>query len=179
MEGDTRYRLASEIRAKRNEARGILRGLGSGEYGPAIPDVLFDYSIFQRVLDGEFDPYLGEGDIKADCQQYINMAESVREEMGRYTSQKNMLRKIGRGEQRAALAHGKRDTGEILKEMLGKLRQEDTARFIECDEGTMKTFTALAQVKARTLRDLLYAVYPEEQRRSRRAPFVPPDLNQA
>jgi hypothetical protein len=145
--------LVSELQAEIEKTKSIMDQLENKQYEASIPSILFDYFIFLKIMGGDFDERL-----KERCMTYISVAEGLRQEVDKTTSLKTLPKKTSTSARhRLAIALGK----STLKEILARLKEEDTKELVRCDEQSeLYTFTSLALIRYRIQRSLLYTFCP-------------------
>lgn len=152
-----------EIKGKRKRTKSIIEQLKRGKYYSNILNTLFNYDLFQKVINGNFDKLLKDQkeQLKKKAQEYISIAKTEQERIKKFASTKGITRRLKTSTRlRIALAQG----GKSFEEKIDELKDQDIKMYIESDEESkILTFSALARIKYETEGHLLYTLSPKEK----------------
>lgn len=151
-----------EVYEGREETRMLREQLESKQYNPAeILHVLFDYTFFNRVVEGEYDWRIGnDRELKEKCRGYISKAESVKKEIQNFAGPEGIARKVGyKGDPEEVNIYRRLLADAVDKnkteELLANMMKADMKRCFEATETTMGLYSALAKIRYNIEEELL------------------------
>ncbi|MBN1808028.1 MAG: hypothetical protein JW909_03105 [Planctomycetes bacterium] len=161
----------SEVYEGRLETEDLQGQLRRKEYDPAdVLHVLFDYTFFERVIEGEYDWRIGnDRALKKQCEGYVSKAESVKKEIRDFAGPEGIAKKVSYKQDAGAvniyrqLLADATDKGKA-EELLAKMMRTDMKRCFEASEKTMELYSALADIRHKVETELLSRLISPKQR---------------
>lgn len=151
-----------EVYEGRIETELLKEALADKECRPDdVLHILFDYTFFERVTDGEYDWRIGnDRELKEKCRGYVAQAKEAEKEIEAFAGPGGIARKVGQKgagggvnvyRQLLADASDKNKTQKLLRNMM----KTDLKRAFEAAQKTMSLYSALAEVRHRIEGELL------------------------